>query len=106
MHLVMFVAPTFHFKDLKNDFLWLLMFILPWTGPKNGSRTLAPNTSKMINKKKENWLSGAADRARQIGRDRSGSVMAFILEPETIVWNGTSSNLGNPFGNLIELTVF
>ena len=50
MHLVMFVAPTFHFiKTLKNDFLWLFMIILPWNGPKNGGRTLAPNTSKMIN---------------------------------------------------------
>ena len=49
MHLVIFVAPTFHFiKTLKGYFFF--MITLRWTGPNNGNRTLAPNTSKMVNK--------------------------------------------------------
>ena len=102
MHLVIFVAPTFHFiKTLKDYFLWLFMMSLRKTYPNNGNRTLAPNTSKMINENiiwinyhsflfafakilfakpraknrekhpfviKENWRSGAGDRARQARR--------------------------------------
>ena len=50
MHLVILVAPTFHFiKTLKDYFLWLFMITLRWTGPNNGNRTLAQNTSKMVN---------------------------------------------------------
>ena len=51
MHLVIVVAQTFHFiKTLKDHFLWLFMITLRWTGPNNDNRTLAPNTSKMVNK--------------------------------------------------------
>ena len=55
MHLVIFVAPTFHFiKTLKGYFLWIFRITLRWshwTGPNNSNRTLALNTSKMVNKK-------------------------------------------------------
>ena len=51
MHLVIFVAPTFHFiRNLKNYFLRLFMITLRWTGPNNGNRTLASKTSKMVNR--------------------------------------------------------
>ena len=51
IHLVIFAAPTFHFiKALKNYFLWLFMITLRWTGHNNGNRTLAPNTSRIVNK--------------------------------------------------------
>ena len=51
INIVIFAAPTFHFvKTLKNYFLWLFMITLRWTGPNNGNRTLAPNTSRIVNK--------------------------------------------------------
>ena len=51
MHLVIFEAPTFHFiKTSKDYYLWFFMITLRWTGPNNGIRKLAPNTSKMVNK--------------------------------------------------------
>ena len=94
MHLVIFEAPTFYFiRTLKDYYLCFFMITLRWTGPNNGIRMLAPNTSKMVNKNtildklpfakikyekpktknkdihllviKENWLSGLADRVRQ-----------------------------------------
>ena len=48
IHLVIFVAPIF--KTLKNYFLWFFMITLQFTGPNNGNRTLAPNTSRIVNK--------------------------------------------------------
>ena len=46
MHLVVFVATTFHFIKTLKDF----MITLRWTGPNNGNRTLTPMTPKMLNK--------------------------------------------------------
>ena len=48
IHLVIFAAPIF--KALRNYFLWFFMITLQWTGPNNGNRTLAPNTSRIVNK--------------------------------------------------------
>ena len=51
IHLVIFAAqPAPIFKALKNYFLWFFMITLQLTGPNNGNRTLAPNTSKIVNK--------------------------------------------------------
>ena len=53
MHLVIFEAPTFHFlKTLKDYYLWFFYdyITMDWSlVPNNGIRTLAPNTSKMVN---------------------------------------------------------
>ena len=48
IHLVIFAAPIF--KALKNYFLCFFMITLQLTGPNNGNRTLAPNTSRIVNK--------------------------------------------------------
>ena len=48
IHLVIFAAPIF--KALKNYFLWFFKIKLQWTGPNNGNITLAPNTSRIVNK--------------------------------------------------------
>ena len=50
IHLVFFAAPIF--KALKNYFLCFFMITLhvQWTGPNSGNRTLAPNTSRIVNK--------------------------------------------------------
>ena len=48
IHLVIFAEPIF--KALKNYFLWFFMITLQWNGPNNGIRTLAPNTSRIVNK--------------------------------------------------------
>ena len=45
---MIFAAPIF--KALKNYFLWFFMITLQWTGPNNGNITLAPNTSRIVNK--------------------------------------------------------
>ena len=108
IHLVIFAAPIF--KALKNYFLWFFMITLQLTGPNNGNRTLAPNTSRIVNKNtildfytflsnlkvlKCNMhfnLEQIVEKytcllsreigflARQIGRGRRGPFMAFILD--------------------------
>ena len=108
IHLVIFAAPIF--KALKNYFLWFFMITLQLTGPNNGNRTLAPNTSKIVNKNtildfytflsnlkvlKCNMhfnLEQIVEKytcllsreigflAWQIGRGRRGAFMAFILD--------------------------
>ena len=108
IHLVIFAAPIF--KALKNHFLWFFMIKLQLTGPNNGNRTLAPNTSRIVNKNtildfytflsnfkvlKCNMhfnLEQIVEKytcllsreigflARQIGRGRRGAFMAFILD--------------------------
>ena len=45
---MIFAAPIF--KALKNYFLWFFMITLQLTGPNNDNRTLAPNTSRIVNK--------------------------------------------------------
>ena len=105
---MIFAAPIF--KALKNYFLWFFMITLQLTGPNNGNRTLAPNTSRIVNKNtildfytflsnmkvlKCNMhfnLEQIVEKytcllsreigflARQIGRGRRGAFMAFILD--------------------------
>ena len=107
IHLVLFAAPIF--KALKNYFFDFLL-TLQLTGPNNGNRTLAPNTSRIVNKNtildfytflsnlkvlKCNMhfnLEQIVEKytcllsreigflARQIGRGRRGAFMAFILD--------------------------
>ena len=48
IHLVIFAALVF--MALKNYSLWFFMITLQWTGPNNGNITLAPNTSRIVNK--------------------------------------------------------